>query len=117
MADDRRACDSAARGDRRAADNLGPLGNGEDLEEPRLRTAIGLRGRGGAGEDLERTAEIENLDVRKDQDADVSRLRGLKPCQMVLSPLASMLALDFGSVGEFLRHVGLQLTPGSLTSS
>jgi hypothetical protein len=60
-----------------AGDDVGPLGDREDLEEPRLGTAFGLPGQGGAGEDFERPTEIKNLHIRKDQDADVSRLRGL----------------------------------------
>ena len=48
-----------------AGDDVGPLGDREDLEEPRLGTAFGLRGQGGAGEDFERQAEIKNLHIRK----------------------------------------------------
>ena len=100
-----------------AGDDLGPLGNREDLEEPRLETAIGLRGQGGAGEDLERPTEIENLDIRKDQDADVSRLRGLHHRHIILSSLAYMMALDSGSVDESTTGWSAEPPLGSRTSS
>ena len=99
-----------------AGDELGPLGNGEDLEEPRLGTAISLRRQGGAGEDLERPTEIENLDIRKDQDADVSR-RGLIYRHVVLSPLSYTMAPDSGSVDEATTGWSAEPPPGSRTSS